>query len=119
MSKYIRPTAQQIKRRSLAAQIEITKLALQPSSEVYAGLCETTFLVEKFFNYLEGKMDKKMAKVTKEMKTAARAIKKGKKNAAVKALKGAEKKNLKLTKIDREMRDPEIKEYKKMKQKGC
>jgi len=64
-------------------------------------------------------MDKKMAKVTKAMKTAERDVKAGKKSAAVKALKGAEKKNVKLTKIDREVRDPEIKAYKKMKKKGC
>ncbi len=64
-------------------------------------------------------MDKKMAKVTKAMKTAGRNIKKGEKASALKALKGAEKKNVKLTKIDREVRDPEIKAYKKMKKKGC
>lgn len=64
-------------------------------------------------------MDKKMAKVTKAMKVAERDVKKGKKSAAIKALKGAEKKNVRLTKIDREVRDPEIKEYKKMKKRGC
>lgn len=63
-------------------------------------------------------MDKKMAKVTKEMKTAEHDIKKGKPKEAIKAIKGAEKKNVKLTKIDREVRDPEIKAYKKMKKKG-
>lgn len=60
-----------------------------------------------------------MAKVTKSIKVAERDIHKGKPAAAVKALKGAEKKNVKLTKIDREVRDPEIKAYKKMKRKGC
>lgn len=64
-------------------------------------------------------MDKKMAKVTKAMKTAERDMKKGDKSGAEKALKGAEKKNVKLTKIDREVRDPEIKAYKKMKKRGC
>lgn len=74
---------------------------------------------EKIKQTLEDKMDKKMAKVTKQMKTAERDIKKGDKEGAVKALKGAEKKNVKLTKIDRTVRDPEIKAYKKMKKKGC
>lgn len=64
-------------------------------------------------------MDKKMAKVTRQMKTAERDIKKGKSQAAIKALKSAEKKNVKLTKIDREVRDPEIEAYKKMKKRGC
>lgn len=60
-----------------------------------------------------------MAKVTKAMKTAAKDVKKGHKSLALKALKGAEKKNVKLTKIDREVRDPELKAYKKMKKRGC
>lgn len=64
-------------------------------------------------------MDKKMAKVTKQMKRAERNIKAGKKMAAIKVLDSAEKKNVKLTKMDREVRDPEIKAYKKMKKKGC
>ena len=57
-------------------------------------------------------MDKKMAKVTTQMKTAESDIKKGKPVEAVKALKGAEKKNEKLTKIDKEVRDPIIRKYK-------
>ncbi len=68
---------------------------------------------------LEKLMDRKMAKVTKQMKTAERDVKKGKPLAAVQAIKGAVKKNVKLTKIDREVRDPEIKAYKAMKKKGC
>ena len=64
-------------------------------------------------------MDKKMAKVTKQMKTAGRDIKAGNKSEALKTLKGAEKKNVKLTKIDREIRDPLIKKEKKMAKKGC
>jgi uncharacterized membrane protein len=63
-------------------------------------------------------MDRKMAKVTKQMKAAGRDIKKHEPKAALKALKGAEKKNVKLTKVDREVRDPEIKAYKRMKMKG-
>lgn len=58
-------------------------------------------------------MDRKMAKVTKAMKTAEREVKSGKSAAAVKTLKGAEKKNVKLTKIDRDVRDPLIRECKK------
>jgi uncharacterized protein YfeS len=58
-------------------------------------------------------MDRKMAKVTRQMKTAGRDIKKGDKEGALKALKGAEKKNVKLTKIDREVRDPMIEKCKK------
>lgn len=64
-------------------------------------------------------MDRKMDKVTKAMKTAERDIKKGKPSEAIKSLKGAEKKNIKLTKIDRDVRDPEIEAYKKMKKRGC
>ncbi len=66
---------------------------------------------------IEEAMDKKMSKVTKQMKTAERDIKKGKKASAVKALKSAEKKNVKLTKIDREVRDPMIDKCKKMMKK--
>jgi hypothetical protein len=64
-------------------------------------------------------MDKKMAKVTRQMKTAGRDIKKGKPKAALKALKGAEKKNVRLTKIDREERDPFIDKCKKTMKKGA
>lgn len=70
-------------------------------------------------NKLEKLMDKKMAKVTKQMKTAERDVKKGQPLAAVQAIKGAVKKNVKLTKEDRDVRDPEIKAYKAMKKKGC
>lgn len=52
-------------------------------------------------------MDKKMAKVSKGMKKAISVLKKD------------VKENVKLTKEDREIRDPEIKAYKKMKKKGC
>lgn len=53
-------------------------------------------------------MDKKMHKVTKSMKVAEKDVKKGKKKAAVKVLKKAEKKNEKLVKIDKTQRDPVI-----------
>lgn len=58
-------------------------------------------------------MDKKMHKVTEKMKMAEKDVKKGKPAAAVKVLKGAEKKNEKLVKIDREVRDPIIKNVSK------
>lgn len=64
-------------------------------------------------------MDKKMHQVSKRMKTAEKDIKKGKSKEAVKVLKKAVKKNEKLVKIDKNVRDPEIKAFKKMKKKGC
>ena len=64
-------------------------------------------------------MDRKMSKVTSAMKTAGRDVKSGKKSAALSTLKDAEKKNVKLTKLDREVRDPMIEQAKKMKKKGC
>lgn len=63
--------------------------------------------------YRGDQMDKKMHKVTKSIKVAEKDVKKGKKKEAVKVLKKAEKKNEKLVKIDREVRDPMIKECKK------
>ena len=53
-------------------------------------------------------MDKKMAKVTRAIKTGERDVREGKSSAAIKALEGAAKKNVKLTKEDREVRDPLI-----------
>jgi hypothetical protein len=52
-------------------------------------------------------MDKKMHQVTKKMEKA------------VKVIKGAEAKNEKLVKQDKNVRDPQIKQYKAMKRKGC
>lgn len=54
-----------------------------------------------------------MHKVTEKMKVAEKDIKKGKTKAAVKMLKKAEKKNEKLVKIDRDVRDPLIEKCKK------
>lgn len=59
-------------------------------------------------------MDKKMHQVTKRMETAEKDVKKGEPKAALKTLKKAEKKNEKLVKIDRDVRDPMIKKCKKM-----
>lgn len=59
-------------------------------------------------------MDKKMHKVTTSMKVAEKDIKKGKPELAVKTLKGAEKKNEKLVKIDKNVRDPIIDKTKKL-----
>jgi hypothetical protein len=52
-------------------------------------------------------MDKKMRKVTKDIRKAETTLKK------------AEKKNVKLANYDEKVRDPEIMAYKKMKAKGC
>jgi hypothetical protein len=57
-------------------------------------------------------MDKKMHQVTKRMEIAEKDIKHGKGKAAVKVLKKAEKRNEKLVKIDRTVRDPLIKKAK-------
>lgn len=64
-------------------------------------------------------MDKKMHKVTEKMRTAEAELRAGKAKMAARTLKGAEKANEKLVKIDKNVRDPEIEEYKKMKKKGC
>lgn len=58
-------------------------------------------------------MDKKMHKVTESMKSAVKNIDKGKPKEAAKVLKGAEKKNEKLVKIDRDVRDPLIEKCEK------
>ena len=63
-------------------------------------------LIREFYRYL--KMDKKMRKVTKEMKVAEKDVKAGKKKAAVKVLKKAEKKNAKLADYDEKVRADEI-----------
>ncbi len=60
-----------------------------------------------------------MHKVTKSMKVAAKDVKHNKPKEATKVLKKAEKKNEKLVKEDRDVRDPAMKEYKKMKKRGC
>jgi hypothetical protein len=64
-------------------------------------------------------MDKKMRKVTKTMRRAEKDMKKGKKAMAIKELKRAEKKNVKLANYDEKVRDPMIKKAKKMMKKGC
>lgn len=60
-----------------------------------------------------------MRKVTNKMETAKKDIKENKPKEAIKVLNKAEKKNEKLANYDEKVRDPEIKEYKKMKAKGC
>lgn len=55
-----------------------------------------------------------MHQVTKKMEIAEKDVKKGKPKMAVKVLKKAEKKNEKLVKIDKDVRDPMIKKCKKM-----
>jgi hypothetical protein len=64
-------------------------------------------------------MDKKIHKVTLNMKKAEKDIKKGKLKQAVKVLKGNEKKNEKLKREDRDVRDPMIDGLKKVKKEVC
>ncbi len=63
-------------------------------------------------------MDKKMHQVTKRMETAEKALRRGNKSEAVQVLDKAEKKNEKLVKIDKDVRDPMIKKCKKMMHQG-
>jgi hypothetical protein len=65
------------------------------------------------------KMDKKMHKVTNSMKAAGKDILGGKPKLAAKVLKGAEKANEKLVKIDKDVRDPLVKKAKESMKKGC
>ncbi len=62
-------------------------------------------------------MDKIMHQVTKRMKTAEKDIRAGKAKVAEKVLHKAEKKNEKLVKIDKNVRDPKIKKYDEMMKK--
>jgi len=64
-------------------------------------------------------MDKKIHKITENMKVAEKDVKKGKPKAAVKVLKKAEKKNEKLKVEDRDKRDPMIDKFKKAKKAMC
>ncbi len=65
-------------------------------------------------------MDRRMHKVTKKIGTAEHNIRKGKSKAAERVLKAAATANEKLVKIDKNVRDPEIEAYHKMKhKKGC
>lgn len=64
-------------------------------------------------------MDKKIHKVTLKMKKAEKDIKQGKQKAAIRVLKGAEKKNEKLKREDRDLRDPMIDKFKKAKKDMC
>lgn len=64
-------------------------------------------------------MDRKMHKITRKIETAEGNIRKGKSKAAERVLKAAATANEKLVKIDKNIRDPEIEAYKKMKRKGC
>lgn len=62
-------------------------------------------------------MDKKMHKVTEKMKVAEKDLRKHKPKEAVKVLKKAVKENERLVKIDKNVRDPMIDKYKKLKGK--
>lgn len=58
-------------------------------------------------------MDKKMHQVTEKMKKAEKILKRGNRPSAIKMIKSAEKKNEKLVKEDKNVRDPLIKKCKK------
>lgn len=62
-------------------------------------------------------MDKKIHQVTERMKTAEKDVRKHKLKAAVGVLKKAEKKNEKLVKEDKNVRDPLIDKAKKVRAK--
>ena len=64
-------------------------------------------------------MDKKIHKITKSMEKAGKDIKKGDVKGASKVLKGAEKKNEKLKREDRDVRDPKIDKFNKAKKEMC
>lgn len=70
--------------------------------------------ITKIFRWF---MDKKMKKVTAKVKQAEQAIKHGKKQEAIKDLHQAEEKNEKLTQYDKNVRDPMIEKYEKIKKK--
>jgi hypothetical protein len=94
-------------------QIKKTKKKLASDALIYEAFIEMTQLIRVFFHYIEESMDKKMHKVTKKIEVAEKDIKKGKPSEAIKVLKTAAKKNEKLVKIDRDVRDPMIKKCKK------
>lgn len=97
---------------NLRAAFKYANKYLKPEAMIYQGFIAMRGLLLNHFKYMEF-MDKKMAKVTKAIKTGERDIKEGKAGAAVKALEGAKKKNVKLTKEDRDVRDPLIERCKK------
>jgi hypothetical protein len=83
------------------------------------AISESMYKMKQLYEAQKGRsMDKKMHKVTEKMQTAEGAIKKGKLKMAEKVLKGAEKKNEKLVKIDRDVRDPMIEKCEKSMKKG-
>lgn len=105
-------------------QFEITKNAIREGDDwtkILMHLGRLEAVVNQYLTQLiikkkeEFNMDKKMHKITKKMKTAEKDIKKGKGKEAVRVLKGAEKKNEKLVREDRDVRDPLIEKAKKAK----
>ncbi len=84
--------------------------------EIMATQADATKLQEST-KRMQVSMDKKMHKVTEAMKKAEVDVKKNKPKAAIKVLKKAEKKNEKLVKIDKNVRDPLIDKAKKVKAK--
>ena len=87
------------------------KKTTRAKSEVYSSFLELPNVVDSILKYLkeyEKHMDKKMRLVTKAIETAERDVKGKKPSKALDALKGAAKKNEKLTAIDKNVRDPLI-----------
>lgn len=73
----------------------------------------------KSFKNMAAHMDKKMHRVTEKMKKVEKDLKQHKSKEAIKTLKGAEKKNEKLVKEDKNVRDPMIDKFKKAKKDMC
>ncbi len=94
--------------RSIEAAIAKLDKNMAADARVSDGIKAVGDLINKFTTYLKVNMDKKMHKVTKTMEKAVKEIKSDKPKAAVKSLKSAEKKNEKLVKIDKNVRDPII-----------
>ncbi len=62
--------------QEVAKQLEITKYALMPESEMHRGMIEFVKLVEIFFKYLEAKMDKQINKIKKDLTKGQKDTKK-------------------------------------------
>ena len=105
-------------RKQLNDQLLRTRDNLKPESLIFDSLVQVTNLIDLFFYYMENEVDKTMHNISKRIETAERDVEKKKPKEAVKVLKKAVKKNEKLVKIDREVRDPMIKKCKKEMKKG-
>jgi len=105
-----------VSRENLQCQIMVCRETQTPDALILDGLVEITNLIDFFLKYFtkkEEEMDKKMHKITEKMKVADKDLKKGKIATAGKVLRDAEKKNEKLVKEDKIVRDPLIAKAKK------